>query len=349
MSFSWGDLLGTVSTGFDIYSGIQSMNTADKMYDIAAGSAAKQDSIASDQWAISKPVAQKEAEVSKSDANIYLGDASARAGILDKQYAAQTNELGLYNQYMPGIQSTYYQNMTNDLNTYAGLQGTRDDILTQQYANQLAGTGLNANLLDAQQSELDLYNNSQGIVSDFYKQSQEGLNVNEQMNMAQADVAQAFANTQAAQNRDMARMGVNPNSGRFADQSRLNATNQALATAGARTNARMATEDVNYNRLSNATNVRQSLAPAGYSSNMQAPSNTGLSGVSSPNASANAMNGSSTMNAAGSLYGSSANSMANLGGTAANASASSFASAGKGLNTLANSTGADSWLNKSIF
>jgi hypothetical protein len=316
---------------------------------VAAGSAKKQDAIATDQWNISKPVAQKEAQIATSDANTYLGDASARAGVLDKQYAAQNSELGLYNRYMPGIQSTYYQNMANDLGTYAGLQDTRDQILTQQYQNSLAGAGLNANILESQQANLDQYNATRGMVDDFYQQSQEGLDVNEQMNMAQADIAQAFANTQAAQRRDMGRMGVNPNSGRFADQSRLNATNQALATAGARTNARTATQDTNYNRLAAAVNVRNGLAPAGYNSNVNAPSNTGLQGVSSPNVRANAMNGSSVASNAGSMFGSSAGTTANLGNTAANASAASFGSAGKGLNSMAKNAGEDSWLNSSIF
>lgn len=486
MGFSWGDLLGTVSTGFDIYSGINAMNTAENMYDIAAGSADQQDKIAEAQWGISQPVAQKEAEVAQKEAQTYLDDISAKSQNADWEYYLKNKEYSLLNEYGPQLQKQSYLNDLQDLNAYAGLQDPQyqnelaglglnaniintqqqnldlynqynpdlmagqyqnaingesynanvlntqqenldlynkynpdlvsvqyqnaltgegynanllsskqndldiynqynPDLLTGQYQNAIDGTEYNANVLDAHQLDLDLYNQSRGMVEDYYQQAQEGLDINDQMSLAKADVAQAFANTQKANNMQMARMGVNPNSGKYADQSRLNATNQALATAFAGTSARRNAEETNFNRLAGAVKMRNGTPSAagtnmstpsvgatntnvaspnlvtantsvtpptmgGYNSSFSKPTTTGLQGISASSGfQPSAMNGTSTMANAGSLYGSSANTMANLGSTAANAAGTSFYSAGQGLNTMAKNAGADSWLNQSIF
>ncbi|MFA7188692.1 MAG: hypothetical protein WC117_01240 [Sphaerochaetaceae bacterium] len=93
------------------------------------------------------------------------------------------------------------------------------------------------------------------IRSEYTSQALNGVDIGDRMTQAKADVASAFANQTSATNRDMSRMGINPNSGRYADQSRLNATNQAKATASAATTARTTAEDENYTRLKDATNL----------------------------------------------------------------------------------------------
>ncbi|MBT4876353.1 MAG: hypothetical protein HON48_14245 [Desulfobacula sp.] len=86
----------------------------------------------------------------------------------------------------------------------------------------------------------------------FFKESIDGVNVTDRVNQAGADAAQAFAGSRAVMGRDAARMGINPNSGRFASMTNTNAINRAKSISGARTTARSGAEQEKYARLTNA-------------------------------------------------------------------------------------------------
>ncbi len=86
----------------------------------------------------------------------------------------------------------------------------------------------------------------------FFKESLEGVDVEGQANKAGADAAHSFAGSQAIMGRDAARMGVNPNSGKFASMNNSNALNRAKTISSARTKARTGAEKENYTRLTNA-------------------------------------------------------------------------------------------------
>jgi hypothetical protein len=86
----------------------------------------------------------------------------------------------------------------------------------------------------------------------FYKASLEGVDVEGRANKAAADVAQSFAGSNAAMARNTARMGVNPNSVRFAAMGTSKAMDRAKAIGGAKTKARTGAEQENYARLTNA-------------------------------------------------------------------------------------------------
>jgi len=62
------------------------------------------------------------------------------------------------------------------------------------------------------------------------------------------DVASSFDKAQGAMEREAGRMGVSPNSGRFAGMSRQWALARAAAEAGARTRARRSAEDMGWQR-----------------------------------------------------------------------------------------------------
>jgi hypothetical protein len=83
----------------------------------------------------------------------------------------------------------------------------------------------------------------------FLAQSVNGVDVNERMGLAKADVAGAWKNVQEQNARENARMGVNPNSGRFQGVQAALGTQQASQTAGAMTQARVGAEQENYDRL----------------------------------------------------------------------------------------------------
>lgn len=128
---------------------------------------------------------------------------------------------------------------------------------------------------------------------------------------AGADVRQAFGAARGTAARDMARMGVNPASGRFAASMGQLSTQEALAEAGAKTTARRAARQEGVAMTDRATN-----ALAGYPAmGMQATgagaqfaasginlANTGLAGMNSGFGSAAQVAGQMGANASG-MYG----------------------------------------------
>lgn len=86
----------------------------------------------------------------------------------------------------------------------------------------------------------------------FFEASLNGVDVESRANRAAADAAHAFMSADGVARRNTARMGVNPNSGRFADMANTNALNRAKTIGGATTQARFGAEAENYQRLSNA-------------------------------------------------------------------------------------------------
>ncbi|WP_022667924.1 hypothetical protein [Desulfospira joergensenii] len=90
------------------------------------------------------------------------------------------------------------------------------------------------------------------VMNAFYKESLEGVDVEDRANKAAAYVSQAFDTSNAILGRSTARMGVNPNSGRYASLTTSNALDRAKAVASAKTTARTNAEDENYQRLTNA-------------------------------------------------------------------------------------------------
>lgn len=91
--------------------------------------------------------------------------------------------------------------------------------------------------------------------SDFNSESKQA----ELAAKAGADVNTAFGNSEAQQMRSLSRMGVNPNSGKFAASSNQNAIAKATALAGATNNARTAARQEGRALTDRATN-----ALAGY-------------------------------------------------------------------------------------
>ena len=79
---------------------------------------------------------------------------------------------------------------------------------------------------------------------------------------AAADAGLAFGRTQAAQERAMASMGVNPASGRFAGMQGQSALQQAAARAGAMTGARERASQLGYARKLDAAGLGRGLAGA---------------------------------------------------------------------------------------
>lgn len=106
---------------------------------------------------------------------------------------------------------------------------------------------------------LQAMDDSSGVRSAYYQEALEGVDVESRANKAAADAAQAFMNTSSQTNRSAARMGVNPNSGRFAAMANQNNIDQAKAVSSAKTQARTAAEQENFGRLASAMSTTVSV------------------------------------------------------------------------------------------
>lgn len=89
----------------------------------------------------------------------------------------------------------------------------------------------------------------------FLTSALEGVDVNERMGLASADMASAWKDTQAQAARAAGRMGVNPNSGRFQGINAALDTQKAAQMAGARTQARVGAEQENFERKKAAASL----------------------------------------------------------------------------------------------
>jgi hypothetical protein len=134
---------------------------------------------------------------------------------------------------------------------------------------------------------------------------------NELAGKATTDVNQAFANAQGQNGRALARMGVNPNSGKSLAIGNQTAIAQAAALAGAATGARTSARVEGRALTDRATNTLAGYpsmattatgAGAGFGSNGITVANTGLAGLNSGSLSAATVAGQEGANAAN-MYG----------------------------------------------
>ena len=101
----------------------------------------------------------------------------------------------------------------------------------------------------------------QGLVRDAESFNTEAYR-SQMAQRAAADVQQAFQGAQGQSNREMARRGINPNSGAAISNMNANALRLASASAGAQTNARSQAEQMGYARRLEVTGLGRGLAGA---------------------------------------------------------------------------------------
>ena len=128
------------------------------------------------------------------------------------------------------------------------------------------------------------------LVSDAAKFNTEAYR-QQQARAAAADVGQAYTATQRANERAMASMGVNPNSGRFAGQQRASNLGLAAQRAAAMTGARQQADQMGYARKLDAAGLGRGLAGASTAAYGGASGAGSAAGNSYQSAGINAMNG----------------------------------------------------------
>jgi hypothetical protein len=103
---------------------------------------------------------------------------------------------------------------------------------------------------------LDLYGDlEKGIVYE----AQKGVDYEEAVGTASADVAQAFDKSHEIAKRDLTRYGMDPSSGRFAELESDYTNNRALAEVGARNMARQQVDDESWAKQLTAMNLGKGL------------------------------------------------------------------------------------------
>ncbi len=152
-------------------------------------------------------------------------------------------------------------------------------------------------------------------MQDTLVQDAKGFNAesrgNELAGKAMGDVAQSFANADAQQTRSLARMGVNPSSGKALALGNQMATAKALGMAAAGTNARARARTEGFALTDRATNalsgfpamsMQATQSGAGFGASGTTIANQGLAGMNSGFGAAGTMAGQMGQNAAN-MYG----------------------------------------------
>lgn len=158
-----------------------------------------------------------------------------------------------FKPYESAQAKTNYENLPLENSLYRDQLTTLRDLIPEEtalYKDQLAG--IKANL----PAENALYKKQLGAASQFVDASTKGVDVNERMGLATADVSNAWKGVTEANARNNARMGVNANSGRFQGTQAALQTQQATQLAGARTQARVGAEQENYDRLAKGASMQ---------------------------------------------------------------------------------------------
>jgi len=132
-------------------------------------------------------------------------------------------------------------------------------LYQQMVASNLQGQQLAQELAkDAARERLKYRALEDAIIEDVQRFDEAGR-IDQFAGRAASDVQQALATQQGIANRNLTRMGINPNSARFAALNDEFALRGAAATAGAKTNARMAAEQMGFGMKNNAAAIGRNL------------------------------------------------------------------------------------------
>lgn len=185
---------------------------------------------------------------------------------LDWQKGLVAQDQATRNQIAAGLQPALDYANTVDRSTVSELQGLggdsrmRANTMWQRYMDNVAP-----------------------VENQFYKEALDyggEADQNAAAGEAVSDVRQQSAITRKANDRTMASMGINPNSGRFASQDRMAQLLEMAAAAGGATKARKTQRDTGIQLRKEATQVGQNtLSSSGNFTNAAVTSNVNASGT----------------------------------------------------------------------
>ena len=189
---------------------------------------------------------------------------SRMAAIAERQQGMADQYFQYWNDYQKPYEIAQTQANMQLLPNETGLAmaeiDAKSELLPGQTALTKAKTAASMELLPGQTdlakaemaNRMDTIQQLQPVKTQFFQQAAEGVDVNARVGRAQADVANSYKDVASKTVRNMSRMGVGPDSGRFAGMNAANDINQAAAVAGARSQARVGAEQENFRRLNAA-------------------------------------------------------------------------------------------------
>ena len=169
--------------------------------------------------------------------------AKANESRLEFQIDALDKYKGFYNDYYWPIEGFNAANYYTDIQKARPYEERMRDYQLGR-GDQLVNLASETNPLldDNKKSLIRRLTEGEDVLADRYR------------GQASADVASSFGQQRSALNSQMARYGLNPNSGAWASQMSNMGRNEALAQAGARTNAAWKAEDTSLQRQAQALN-----------------------------------------------------------------------------------------------
>lgn len=189
-----------------------------------------------------------------SGAGGLFGGSKGQSGVQKLAKSLAYNQLGLMNDAVlkyKGLYNEYYWPI--------------EEFIAGNYLNDIkAARPYQVNMRDYQLNRgdelIDLAEDTNPILDEdrksLIRRLTEGEDVlaNRYRSQASADIANAFNNQRSQDYRNMASMGINPNSGAWANYGTTMGQNEALAQAAGRTNATWQAEDTSLQRQANAQN-----------------------------------------------------------------------------------------------
>lgn len=169
--------------------------------------------------------------------------AKANESRLEFQIDALDKYKGFYNDYYWPIEGFNAANYYTDIKKARPYEERMRDYQLGR-GDQLVNLASETNPLldDNKKSLIRRLTEGEDVLADRYR------------GQASADVASSFGQQRSALNSQMAQYGLNPNSGAWASQMSNMGRNEALAQAGARTNAAWKAEDTSLQRQAQALN-----------------------------------------------------------------------------------------------
>ena len=184
-----------------------------------------------------------------------------------------------------------YQQLDFAKQQYNDAQPVLQGIASQQMAAQKQQMAQAQDYYNYQQNtfrplEKSIVADAQNFNTDAYR--------NQLASQAAADSGLAFANTKAQNQRQMASMGVNPNSGRFAGMQNSAGIAQAATSANAMTNTRLQAEQMGHARQMDAAGLGRNLSNASLGAYQGASTAGSQAGANAQSAGQNYMGNMST-------------------------------------------------------
>lgn len=183
------------------------------------------------------------------------GDAAETSRRLaDSQIQIATEQWDMYKQVFAPYEAELVAAHRQIIQPQTALDLATIEAKTQDVSGRMA---LNE---ETRQQQMRSLQRSEASESAFYQAAEQGLNVQDAMNAAQADVQQGYDASMPQLQRNISRTGAQAGGAKFTDAMAKMAYSRAKDIGFARTSARRQVQDTNFGRLTTAMGARGNIA-----------------------------------------------------------------------------------------